>query len=86
MQAGIQLRMALTACLEGFVCLFVCFVFVFVFCFVFMMFLCGKTFPEETQHTHLFTLNREPTTDRSRNATKLQLGEPGVLLGLLTGI
>lgn len=75
--------------LQSGVCLFVgwfCFVFVFVFCFVFMMFLCGKTFPEETQHTHLFTLNREPTTDRSRNATKLQLGEPGVLLGLLTGI
>ena len=38
--------------------------------------LCDKTFPGETQHTCLFTPDKEPITDQNTETTKVQLGEP----------
>lgn len=35
-----------------------------------------QTFPRETQHTGLFTLERELGMDQSDNCTNVQLGEP----------
>lgn len=50
---------------------------------------CGTNFPGETQHTHHtqpITPDREPTMDQNMSIIKIWLGEPEVLLGLLTGI
>lgn len=55
----------------------------FLFCLFVLWCLCGKTFAEGMKHTHLLTLDSKPTTDQSMKTTKVQLGEPGVLLVLL---
>lgn len=47
--------------------------------------LCDKAFPGEMQHTQLFHPDRKPTTDPCTNNIKVQLGQPGALLGF-TGI
>lgn len=45
-----------------------------------------KTFPGEIQHTQLISPDRKPTTDPCTSNTKVQLGQPGALLGLLNGM
>lgn len=48
------------------------------------MVLCDKTFPRESQYTHLLIPDREPTRDQSTDTIKVQLGEQKFLLGLLS--
>lgn len=43
-----------------------------------------ETFPGEMQHKCLFTPDKELITNLKYNTTKVQLGEPLSLLGLLT--
>lgn len=47
-----------------------------------MPWLNNKTFLGETQHPHLLTPDRKPTTDQSTNTTKDQLGEPKSFIGV----
>ena len=51
-----------------------------------MVLLCGKTFPRETKHTHLFSPERDPIIDQRKGTTKVESGETMIFLGLLTGV
>lgn len=42
----------------------------------------GKSFPVETQHTHLLTTDTESITDQSLSTTKVQFGELISLIGV----
>ena len=35
------------------------------------------------QHTHLLTLDMEPTPNQSKNTTKVHLGEPVSFIGII---
>lgn len=48
--------------------------------------LCDKTFPGEDGNTCLLNPDSQSRTDQGVDATQVPLGEPCVLLGLLTGI
>ena len=51
-----------------------------------MVLLCGKTFPRETKHTHLFSPERDPIIDQRKGTTEVESGETMIFLGLLTGV
>lgn len=48
--------------------------------------LCSNILPEDILHATLLTTNEKPMVNPSTDTTNMQLGEPGVLLGLFTEI